>query len=502
MTKIRFLFLLFFSLVALGAGAYFAPAANAQSGDCPPSGNGVFIRPVGYINGSWPDGMLICGTHGSSLIDPEVQIVLQQGALCGQFLQINPNLEETTSSYVSSFHVFPEGLYMTNALRIHFWAWLDRVPSPWTYPNAPNQAFILVELFDEGGNRVYSRSLDMYSDSVAVQSMGNIFPWYPRFFTFDTGVISFDPLQPYTSMTNGYMRITPDILLNPVPYGDDYKLDIANVVAVPNTHDRPVICLLPGWDNPYDSLATPTPAPTLPPTWTPTGTWTPPTATNTPTPWATPPLNSTATIFPTPTATAIQFPVITAQPTATPYTIPTLAPFEGPGTIPVPTLAAIQWPTLEIPTLAPLTTPNPLIVTVQNEYGATIEAQSTSMWEWAEGSVDIATRWAEPLAWTEDLFSVWEETEGGAGFYTVELTNTDTISTPVQSAQVAVSRAVYPVRFLKTLQLYAPATWPLVSVVFISAILMLFTLFTKFGIAIVTTVIEVIRRVWEAIPLN
>lgn len=473
-------------LVLLAAGAYFAPVANAQNGLCP-AGSYQLTTPTG----TYPAGTLLCWPIEFS-VGFAISIRDNSTLPCGQYVEMDSGI------YAGLFYprlvvVPPEDHYFGTKPIIMFWVWLSDSGKPL----APGDAKINVT-FVQGVEETYKETIDLYD-----------YPAYQAFYTTAGGnTTGYSPIFVYLEidspegdiLQNGTIFIQPQVNMQFPNILDPYSVNIASI-KLGRDYDglnMPGMCpIIP--EDPPIYAPTATPNPTLPATWTPN-----PGATATPAPNNTPQATAAGqTVTPPylPTATAITFGVITPQPTATPYTIPTLAPMETPNPAVIPSLQPIQWPTLSVPTLRPLTTPPPLVVTVQNEFQATTEAQQTVIWSWAGESGDVATRWAEPVQWADDLFDVWSE-DGNAAFYTVELTATDSISNPVQSAQAAVSKAVYPVRFVKTLQLYAPATWPLVSTVFISAMLMLFTLFTKLAISIIATVIEIVRRVWEAIPLN
>jgi hypothetical protein len=59
-----------------------------------------------------------------------------------------------------------------------------------------------------------------------------------------------------------------------------------------------------------------------------------------------------------------------------------------------------------------------------------------------------------------------------------------------------------PIRFIKSVRLYMPNLWPLVMFIMTAFLLAFNTAVVKFAITIIGEVIEIIRKVWEAIPLN
>lgn len=242
-------------------------------------------------------------------------------------------------------------------------------------------------------------------------------------------------------------------------------------------------CTIPGTE------ITPTPpvlpSPTLPATWTPNASGTP-APTFTPQP-STPTPGPTGTGFiptntPYVTRTPISFPVINSEPTATPW--------------PLPTLADIVFPTVDFPDVLAIDTPVPVTVQVTNT--TVISSQATLTWQMVDEANAIATRWAVPIDFAQESLG----SDGLGDFSGYAITGTVPVSNTSENFGLALSAIVYPVRFLRTIQIYMPNTWILVLVIIGCFLIIVATTIIKFGMAILGDVVAVIRDIWEAIPLN
>lgn len=188
-------------------------------------------------------------------------------------------------------------------------------------------------------------------------------------------------------------------------------------------------------------------------------------------------------IAPTVTPTALyatQTPAgtIPATRTPTPIAFRTLLPEPYATPMSVPTLANIVWPTVSLPTLSAAVP----IVTVEAAV-----TQQASYEEMEEQVVAVVTRWAS------NLEPAW------ASF---EVTGTEGISSTAESLNVALSYAGYPIRFARSIAMYSPNTAPFWIVVMGAVGVILLTHITKFAIAIIATVLNFIKTLWEAIPFN
>lgn len=241
-----------------------------------------------------------------------------------------------------------------------------------------------------------------------------------------------------------------------------------------------------GCDSNYPTPTPPVfPTSTLPPTWTPNASGTPaPTFTPrpmTPTPGPTQPGNL-PTITPYATRTPFVFPVLPSEPTAT--------------TWPLPTLADIVFPTVDFPDVLAIDTPVPVTVQVTNT--TVISSQATLTWQMVDEANAIATRWAVPIDFAQENLG----SDGLGDFSGYAITGTVPVSNTSENFGLALSAIVYPVRFLRTIQIYMPNTWILVLVIIGCFLIIVATTIIKFGMAILGDVVAVIRDIWEAIPLN
>ncbi len=234
-------------------------------------------------------------------------------------------------------------------------------------------------------------------------------------------------------------------------------------------------------DVPYNPQPTPTPqpSPTLPATWTPVPGVTPD---DTPTPITTPlPTSPMVTVPPSPTMTPIVYPTLMAESTATPY--------------PIPQLQSIAFPTVHVPTLAPIDTPPAVVVTANSTVQAAERATIT--WSMAGDAFDIATRWADPIDFSFGALDT-DASIGGGGF----ISGTETLSSTNEAIGATLRSITYPIRFMKLVRAYMPNGWVLISFVMILFVLIFGVVIARLAVTIIGEVIDIIRRIWEAIPLN
>lgn len=219
---------------------------------------------------------------------------------------------------------------------------------------------------------------------------------------------------------------------------------------------------------------TPYPTPTIPATWTPNGT-----ATATPimTPGATSPA---ITPVPSPTQTPIIYSTLAAESTATPWPIPQLAP--------------LSFPTMDIPTVPTLSIPDSVEVTVESSV-MTTEERATITWSMAGDAVAIATSWAEPLDWSLASLDVNQT-------ITSSFSGTVQIDSPQTMVRDSMRSITYPIRMIRTVEAYMPNMWWLLVVIFSGFIISFFMIVIRLALTVIVEVIEIIRRIWEAIPLN
>lgn len=207
-------------------------------------------------------------------------------------------------------------------------------------------------------------------------------------------------------------------------------------------------CPIPNADLPAE---TPQPTATVAATWTPHAT---PTAMTTP--W---PTSSGTTPWPTWTQTPFFFPEVLAENTPTPF--------------PPVQLAPIVWPT--IPTLpAQVSTPT----ATPDSPTATPGASNTDIIQ------TIQAQWGAPVEWAEES----GETTG--------------VGPPEQVAAALVENVALPVSYARGIMAFTPNAAPYVAWMLIIAGWVGFSIVAKFGAGLFRMLFELIRRVWEALPLN
>lgn len=252
----------------------------------------------------------------------------------------------------------------------------------------------------------------------------------------------------------------------------------------PADFPAPPLCSIPGGE-------LPTPTPTPGPTNTPQPTNTPegPTATNTPGPSPTPTITPTATTPPTATGTAYptQEPpeeTWTPQATNTPQQLVTRPAEDTPTPFAMETMPAITLPGIQYPSVGGVPTARPFDLDLTPN--ATNEARATEMASGVATVGAVATRWLTPSV-------------EGIGYMSTTVTTTTGISSPVDIAELLVSDLTRPIAFIKFLGLYMPNTWPLILFVLLAAAWVFFNLIVKYGIAIVSESLEVLRKIVDLV---
>lgn len=246
----------------------------------------------------------------------------------------------------------------------------------------------------------------------------------------------------------------------------------------------------------------PTPTPTVGPTDTPTPDATPttgPTPTDTPVPTDTPtpqtyPTAQGGTITPQPTITPYSPSTIQAPPTPTPWVVGTLPPLSPPQVntpdVPVlPTLPGfddIPVPGTQTVITVPVLSTAPALTGTFNLTG-TRAAQLGTIQQWVTETNVIVTRWYvtsnESLGWLDP------DSAAAGG-----------ISTTTGLAAELVTNVTAPISYVRALSVYMPTMWPYLVFVLLLVLWIFINLLVKFGVGIITEVIEAVRKLIELIP--
>lgn len=351
------------------------------------------------------------------------------------------------------------------------------------YGNAyrPNDPELAIDVINDLGLNLWSTEVDLddyWYEWVFGPPPDYIYfrIWYvyvaTPYFGYDVShtTIQIRPLEnPYaipflSSFQVGAVRVNPANQQIPVP---------CDVAEPPPTPSPP----------PWPTL---TPTSTIPPTYTPTGTYIPPT--ETPTPIGTP------TLFPT-------SPAITPLPTATStsYVFSTVAAIATPTPWPTIIMPTISFPGVSMPEPNPLDPPEP----ADNSPAVLIDYNLTDPIEM------VATQWADVLSMPYKYLAITSTvgitTASGSVAYLISP------PTPIPgdyeyyaptAVQDAVSTLSLVISLVKSVQIYFPVMWPSILAILIAFSLILFVVIAKFVVSWAVIILEWIRRIWEAIPLN
>lgn len=438
----------------------FAPNASAQESACPPGSYGSSLA------GSFKPDLELCRVSllygGASLQYQVINYDIFGHYVCEeqaqlryiQFLNAAAEFGLTANDY-SFYFAWPDDK-ISNEARIRLYFWMPELNGLVAPPPPLDGRWII---------RYY------WATGIPVSGTGGMLHELTQ---YSLRVESFPLGVRYTTLY--YLDVTIPTVFVPegTAHGGFFQFALQKTTGEPFTYDitlsspqidiadasYPLMC--PIDDGYMISTATATPTPSL----TPTGVWNTPTST------------------PTPGATS---PYYTPRPTTTltPFAWSTIPPQPAPTRLPLPTLISIVWPTIGIPTLptfaaitatptippTPSATPPPTI-----DYSATTDFQIEH----------LATVWAAPLAAANGVM----------------ISGTEQISSTQEVVAGTMSYVVIPVRLAKAVYLYAPTVSPLFATLMGLIIIRYGVIILRMVISLVTTFLELIRRIWESVPLN
>lgn len=425
----------------------------AQSGTCPDYTNELVPVPPGTYPGA--TAMCVNPAEGGDIYQE-----YNNDWPCGAGIVIDPNYQAIINGEHPVLTIVPPGnqSFSSGSIRIRF------LLSGHDYFGGNFDGAVTVRLitFNSGGSQLDLEDLVSSNFPFTVGGFGI------RYFEIET-VMAFE--------TGGYYT---QQIISPPPL-EINDVEVFNVGHVDGATGLPQFyqCSVPGALTPTPTVL-PTATMTQEPTNTPTGTlpatYTPG-PTDTPGPTLTPSL--TPQIFPTaPGGT------ITPLPSATPVVFSTLPPPNTPTPWPGVTLPPIATPDTDVPfpNISQATAP-PFSMALTPD--ATAQARQTEMSGYLANVGAVATEWAGI-------------TDEGLGL--VSITNTIGISTPVEIAQEMVTNVLVPLSLVELLQIYMPNLWPLIFGIVLLAAWVFFILFLKFGLAVVSEALELLRRVIELFP--
>lgn len=431
----------------------------AQDGSCP-GGSYTLTRP----QGTWPDDLDICGYDVNYI---SVEDDPSNNYPCDQYIEADQ--QDWQSDGVTISFVPEPVTGWGHYIRVNFLYWGAET----IWPPVPSNVTLRAEYITAGGE-VYSTAIMPISD----------FPRSSQFtgwVYYDVYVIDFYLPTPhdFDDPVTGYVRLNFD---------DDENLPLVYVfVKLASVHVgwlaySPEHCPLPFGDLPATPTLVPWPTETatLPPTWTPTGTYYPPTSTPT---WTPGPTAIGGTVTPLPTPTPLIFPTAPAE--NTPTRMPTVV------------LPTIAFPTIDFPNVAAAAANQP----EQNNLVAVPDIA---------GPIEmVATQWSDVINKSFDQLVITNTigitTASGAVAYLISPPTPEAgdyeqyLPAAVQDATNSMASVI---SFVKSIQLYLPTMWPTIYALLAGVSIIIFTIVVKFAVHWAVIILEWIRRIWEAIPLN
>ncbi len=427
--------------------------AAAQS--CPLSTTESMGRPAG----TWPISLTMCRS-----IEDRTRLVpyTDDGLMCGQQARFQNLLYGAAQVYRPYLYIVPAA-DLTDRTRIRFYVHNDPMAIG---SDLPDDTYVWV--------RYYASNALQHSMDYMIQPPGSNVSAYPMVYE---NILSYDytlylvELDVSTVDGTGYFVIyfelpggvggtTDKYYVSSVQVGDYYSY-------------MPATC---GMFNEIWPEAPPPPA-----TWTPNPAHSP-TPNGTPAPGYTPAASRTpgptapaATYPPVATVGAITWPTTQAEATPTPWPTYHINPLS---------LSDLNFP--DVPAMTPIDMGIPT-----SPAGATQPAPTVVSGEPAQVVTAIAEVRDE---WYED----WRTSQLAARVYT------DTTGVGAPDALVsAISEDVgRPVSYAKALSVYMPNSAPYMAVLFALAGVVLFSTIAKPMIGVTKVLFELVRRLWEAIPLN
>jgi hypothetical protein len=145
----------------------------------------------------------------------------------------------------------------------------------------------------------------------------------------------------------------------------------------------------------------------------------------------------------------------------------------------------LDLPTLSWPEVGGVNTPEPLDVALTPN--ATGNAVATDVADWTSNVGVVATRWYTSTNW-------------GIGSLNTEITTTTGISSPAEIAGALAGSITTPISYAKAVAIYMPNLWPLIFFLLLATAWIFFILIAKFGVAIISDVINFLFKLIEALP--
>lgn len=435
----------------------FPAPALGQGATCPDYTNALVPIPAG----NWPGTMALCVEPGGA--GGVWSVEYADGLPCDSAVRFLPDLLNLNDHPVLTV-VPPAAMEFTSgAGKLSFLFQVFSAPFGQPYSGT---AALRIETFTGAGQRTGST---IVNTSDYTMTRADFDSDLNRFgYAYYWAITDVD----LAMQTGGYFTVQvvePSIIQVRDYYFESFRLNDVNL-------GYPDMCELPGGlpPAPPTPTATNTPTPSTPtntPTYTPTGTYEP---TETPTNQPTPTFEATSpggTFTPVPSSTPQAFSTIASPSTPTPF----------PGQI-LPTLVV---PTIQLPAIGDMATAQPIDMGLTPN--ATTEVRITQISEWVSQTEIISNGWMTT-------------TDQAIGWLDPGVTTTTGISSPVQIRDEMVSNIARPIGIFRGLSLYVPNLWPYLLLMFFMLAWVIFILLVKFGVAIISESMELLRKVWEAIP--
>lgn len=443
-------------ILGLFVGLLFilVPDTSAQSGNCP-----SWTNEIGTAGGTWPGSTKACedaslSNHvavSGAANHPCDQQYRFYNLIYGAFQQRKPIL----------YIVPPDGYDLGSLVRMKFMIYQDPVDFG---AAMPENTTIHLKFYDAGGVLKGGTSIPLHnSDDVTI--IAAVWDGPVVDFVYDVYIVDTAISVGTGNHAGGYATM----MVDPGQIYETYY--VASIQSGSYWDTFPMSCTSDDWNPP--------PTPTLMATWTPQPEATPD-GTTTPGATAVPGSTSTPVSFPT-SVNGTAFPV----PTEAPVVFPTIPSESLPTPWPPYTIAPISFPA--IPTTVGMSVDNGgddgngggAVPTLQSNDPSSMVTRISAVTEGWQESVDFGIAAADP-----------------------SISSTTGLAAPANIVPVISENIGLPISYFKTLMVYMPNAAPYLAVLLLMAAWVLFNVMAKPMIGIAKVVIEIIRRLWEAIPLN
>ena len=452
--NLRRLYVVLALVVVLAVVVATLPVERAAAQSCP-----GFAQPLGIPAGTYPGSLLMCEGQEEALM---LHQNVNAGLPCGEQVKFENVIYGAFQQHMPRLYLVPAPGSVADNMRMRFYIFdAPEVPGS----ALPADSSVHIRYYHNG--ILTSGRVEPLHNNPNVQIIPSQYT-YIITYAYDIYLVDVTLFGlPPNDAGNAWFTIHFD----PGTLNDPYFIASVQIAELGG--------YMPDTCGQFNAVNPGYPTPTLPATYTPMptppGTTATPTRTPNPMGTSTPAATAPAgTLIPPPTLAPIVFPTAPSEPTPTPWQAYTMPLIQFPN---------ITFPVIPRPTEVQMGLPTPPgfvapLPTIPSGVGS-----------------DAATR-----IW--QIVDEWQETADRVATMTDVITDTTGVGSPASLSGVLTEGLGRPVSYAKSLLLYLPNTAPHLAALIIMAAWVIFNIMAKPLIGIIKVLFELIRRLWEAIPLN